>query len=152
MKLLCTLIIFSFCICTANAQISNPNYDAELAQKAGADDYGMKKYVLVILKTGNIDSTDKHFIDSCFSAHMANIQQMAKNGKLVVAGPMAENDRHYEGIFILNAADMDEAHKLLQGDAAINEHLLEAELFTWYGSAALPFYLDEHDKIWKVGF
>lgn len=152
MKCLYSIFICTFCFCAAKAQNSNPNYDADLAQKAGADDYGMKKYVLVILKTGSNLTTDKKFIDSCFQAHMANIGRMADEGKLVVAGPMAENDHQYEGIFILNAADMDEAHKLLQHDAAVNEHLLEAELFTWYGSAALPFYLDEHDKIWKVGF
>lgn len=34
------------------AQQKNPIYDSVLAAKLGADDYGMKKYVLVILQTG----------------------------------------------------------------------------------------------------
>ena len=34
------------------ANISNPNYNKVLANKLNADDYGMKSYILVILKTG----------------------------------------------------------------------------------------------------
>ncbi len=39
-------------------QSENPDYDSELAKKLGADDYGMKMYVLVILKTGGNNTTD----------------------------------------------------------------------------------------------
>ncbi|MBN2395104.1 MAG: hypothetical protein JXC36_01425, partial [Candidatus Atribacteria bacterium] len=35
-----------------DSTISNPNYDKSLADKLGGDDYGMKSYFLVILKTG----------------------------------------------------------------------------------------------------
>jgi len=38
---------------------------------------------------------------------------------------------------------------LLETDPAIKEGLLEADLYSWYGSAALPLYLDASDKIWK---
>ncbi|MGB3198004.1 MAG: hypothetical protein WBB17_09795, partial [Saprospiraceae bacterium] len=38
---------------------SNPNFDKALAEKLGGDDYGMKSYYLVILKTGTNTSTDK---------------------------------------------------------------------------------------------
>ncbi len=34
------------------AQTETPVYDSVLARKLGADEYGMKSYVLVILKTG----------------------------------------------------------------------------------------------------
>lgn len=43
----------------------------------------------------------------------------------------------------------EEAKELLQTDPAIREKLLEAELFQWYGSAALPVYLKIHEKIEK---
>lgn len=36
----------------ANAQTINSNYNKALADSSGADDYGMKMYVLVILKSG----------------------------------------------------------------------------------------------------
>lgn len=38
--------------------VQNPNYDAALARKLGADDYGMKRYILVILRTGPSVTTE----------------------------------------------------------------------------------------------
>lgn len=75
-----------------------------------------------------------------------------KEGKMVVAGPMLQNDSGHRGIFILDVESKEEAETLLIQDPAIKEKFLKAELFEWYGSAALPKYLDFSDKIWKVGF
>ena len=44
---------------------------------------------------------------------------------------------------------MEEAIDLLQTDPAIKSGLLAYEIFTWYGSAALPEYLPFSEKIWK---
>lgn len=132
-----------------DSTILNPNYDPELAQKLRADDYGMKSYILVILKTGTNQTTDKEFISDCFRGHMENIKRLVDEGKLVVAGPLGKNDNTYRGIFILNVATIEEAQSLLQTDPAVKEGLLDAELYKWYGSAALPEYLPASDKIWK---
>ncbi|MDD3459312.1 MAG: hypothetical protein PHO74_07540 [Weeksellaceae bacterium] len=43
----------------------------------------------------------------------------------------------------------EEANALLQSDPAIKNGLLDYEIFSWYGSAALPEYLPTSDKIWK---
>jgi len=130
--------------------VLNPNYDSVLAQKLGADDYGMKGYVLVVLKTGTNKTTDKELINTSFRGHMNNIKLLVNEGKLIVAGPLNKNDKTYRGMFILNVADFDEAESLLQADTAIKEGLLDVELYKWYGSAALPEYLKFSDKIWKV--
>jgi len=45
-----------------NDTIANPNYDGELAKELGGDDYGMKSYFLVILKTGANTTADKEQI------------------------------------------------------------------------------------------
>src|SRR5690606_34428702 len=116
----------------------------------GADDYGMKSYVLVMLKTGSNKTTDKVLIADSFRGHMENIGRLVDEGKLIVAGPMGKNDKGYRGIFILNVTSFEEATKLLQSDPAIKEDLLAVELYNWYGSAALPEYLDDSEKIWKV--
>ena len=137
---------------TAIGQKINPVYDSVLAKSLGADDYGMKGYVLVMLKTGSNTTTDKAFIDSCFSGHMANIGRLVETGELVVAGPLGKNDQSYRGIFILNVSTLEKAKELLQTDPAISSKLLDAEVYNWYGSAALPEYLPVSDKIWKVGF
>ena len=131
------------------AQTLNPDYDSTLAKKYGADDYGMKNYVLAILKTGTNTTTDKAFIDSCFSGHMGNILRLVNEGKLIVAGPLGKNDKSYRGIFIFNLSSIDEARKLVETDPAINSGLLDVDLYNWYGSAALPEYLDAAFKVGK---
>lgn len=134
-----------------DSSFENPNYDAALASKLGADDYGMKSFIFVVLKTGSNQTTDKNFISEKFKGHLQNINYLVELDKLIVAGPFGKNDKNYRGIFILqNVAGMEEASELLQTDPAIKAGLLDFELFNWYGSAALPAYLKYSDKIWKV--
>ncbi len=151
-KIMKTIITFCLCLITtyALAQTPNPNYDSTLAKKLGADDYGMKGYVLVMLKTGTNTTATKTEIDSCFRGHMNNINHLVETGDLVVAGPMGKNDKTYRGIFILNVNSIEKAKELLIADPAVNYNILEAEYYIWYGSAALPEYLESSDKIWKV--
>lgn len=139
-------------LCTgfgAFAQADNPDYDADLAKKLGADEYGMKQYILVILKTGPAKIEDKAKMGELFKAHMDNINKLAEAGKLTVAGPFIKNDKGYRGIFILNVKTFEEANALLAGDPTIKEEVFEVEMFQWYGSAALGEYMDAHKKIEK---
>lgn len=128
----------------------NPHYDAALAERLGGDDYGMKSYFFVILKTGTNTTTDSELIGESFKGHMKNIHKLVEEGKLVVAGPLVKNENNYRGIFILNNInDTAAAEALLLTDPAIKNGLLDYEIFTWYGSAALPEYLPFSDKIWR---
>ena len=134
-----------------SASVENPNYDKILADKLGGDDYGMKSYFLVILKTGKNTTTDKELINESFKGHMDNINKLVEEGKLIVAGPLSKNDDSYRGIFILNnIKTVKEAKELLQTDLAIKNQLLDYHIFNWYGSAALPEYLPFSDRIWKM--
>ena len=73
-----------------------------------------------------------------------------RDKKLIVAGPFGKNENNYRGIFILNNVETpDKARELLQTDPAIKAGLLDVELYNWYGSAALPEYLEFSDKVWK---
>lgn len=134
----------------AIAQTANPNYDAELARRLGADDYGMKSYILVLLKTGPTTDVAPAVRDSLFRGHMSNMGVMTEAGQLVVAGPFGRNPHQLRGLFILNMTDMDAATALMQTDPAIKAGLLAAELVPWYGSAALAEYLGAADKVWKT--
>ncbi|GAB3512887.1 hypothetical protein GCM10027442_25030 [Emticicia fontis] len=137
---------------TANAQSTNPKFRQALADSLGADEYGMKMYSLVILKTGTNTTTDKAVLDSLFRGHMTNMGRMESAGKLVVAGPLSKNDKNYRGIFILNAKTPEETKALLETDPAIKAKVLEAEIYPWYGSAALPLYMKHHDEVKKKDF
>jgi len=152
MKQLLLLLVFLSVTLSIQAQKTNPKYDADLAKKVGADDYGMKSYIFVILKTGTNTSTNKIEVDKAFAGHMTNMNTMVEAGKLVVAGPIGENDKNYRGIFILNESDMEKAKILLATDPAIKAKFLDYDIFPWYGSAALSEYLEASDKVWKVGF
>lgn len=59
---------------------TNPNYNKELADKLGGDDYGMKSYFFVILKTGTNTTTDKEFISESFRGHLDNINRLVEEG------------------------------------------------------------------------
>lgn len=151
------LLLFAFlitAIISVNAQEKKTKipYDEALAKKLGADNYGMKMYVLVILKSGANTTETKAKTDSLFAGHMTNMGKMVEMQKLVVAGPMGKNDKNYRGIFILNTKSIEEAKQLLESDPAIKARLLEPELYNWYGSAALSEYLPFHDKIQKSSF
>lgn len=132
-----------------NAQETNKNYDEKLAKELKADEYGMKTYVLAILKTGTEKSLSKAKQDSIFRGHMVNIGKLVTDGKLVVAGPLGKNDKNYRGIFILDVPTIEEARKLVDTDPAIQSKLLDADLIIWYGSAALKETLKIHSKIEK---
>ncbi len=99
---------------------TNPNYDRKLAGKLGGDDYGMKQYFWVILKTGSNTTTVREFIEECFRGHMDNINRLAEEGTLIVAGPLGKNENNYRGIFILDKINsIDDAKELLQTDPAL---------------------------------
>ncbi|MBL7788397.1 MAG: hypothetical protein JNL75_01030 [Chitinophagales bacterium] len=133
-----------------DSSIKNKNYDAELAEKLGADELGMRSYFLVILKTGSNTTTDKDIVQNSFRGHMDNIQRLVKEGKLIIAGPfLAKNANNYRGIFILNTKTIEETESLLQSDPAIKNKIFDVEIYPWYGSAALPEYLPAADKLWK---
>lgn len=152
MKHYIIVLVLVICGLSLGAQTNTQTYDSVLAKKLGADDYGMKTYVLVILKTGpnKIEAGTER--DKLFVGHMTNINKLADEGKLVIAGPMGKNEKNYEGIFILNVKTIEAARELLKGDPAINEKVLDTELFIWYGSAAIIEYLKVAKSIEKKQF
>ena len=133
----------------AQDQKINPIYNKGLADSLGADEYGMKSYVFVILKTGNDTITNKEIRSSLFKGHMDNINSLAKEGLLYVAGPFEKNNLEYRGLFILNVKTVAEAKRLCDSDPAIKAGIFEVILLPWYGSAALGTYLEVADQISK---
>ncbi len=144
------LLIFLLLISPFLGLSQNSNYDKQLADSLGADDYGMKSYSLVMLKTGGGSREDKAKVDSLFRGHLDNIGKLAEAGEIIVAGPLAENSNDYRGIFIFDEPDKAKVAELLQTDPAIKADLLAYDIYNWYGSAALPVYLETHSKIEKI--
>ena len=150
MRTMVLMAFFLLLIVPAKAQLEQKEYDPALAKSLGADEYGMRWYVMAILKTGSNNLKDSVRRAALFAGHFKNIGRLAEMGKLVVAGPFGKNDKSYRGIFILNVSTLEEAVELLQSDPTIREKVLKADLFKWYGSAALPEYLQWQKKIQKT--
>ena len=126
------------------------SYDAALAKKLGADERGMKTYVLCILKTGPNDAEMKgKERDDIFAGHFANIGRLADEGKLAVAGPFGQNDRSYRGLYIFNVGTIAEAEKLVVLDPAVKAGVFIPELTLWYATAALMETPEIHKKLAK---
>ncbi len=123
-------------------------YDAALAEKLGADDYGMRQYVMAFLKAGpNRDRTEEEARE-LQAAHMANIGRLAEEGKLIVAGPFLDNGE-LRGIYIFDVKTVEEAAELTATDPAIKAGSLVMELHPWYGSAAMMQINEIHGTIAK---
>lgn len=125
-------------------------YDSLYAQKLGADDYGMKTYVMAFLRSGKVSSKDKEESQRLQMEHLKNIVRLAEEGVLVLAGPFMSSDQDIRGIYIFDVATVEDAKKLTETDPAIQAGVLEMELIPWYGSAALVELNSIHKKIQKV--
>jgi uncharacterized protein YciI len=126
-------------------------YDPELARSVGADENGMKRYVLVILKTGPNRVPAGPERDEMFKGHFANMNRLSAEGKLVLAGPFDDADG-WRGLFIFAVSDIDEAKRITATDPVIIKGEMVAEYHKYYGSAALMLVKDAHEKIAKKRF
>jgi len=132
-------------------QDNRPAYDSLLAAKLGADNYGMKNYTFVILQTGDSVISDAERRAKLFQGHFDNIRQLSEAGNLIVAGPFGRNELSYRGLFILNTNSAEQAMEWMMNDPTIRSGIFKPILIPWYGSAALPVYLETHKKIEKTG-
>ncbi|MBR7799783.1 YciI family protein [Undibacterium fentianense] len=114
----------------------NPKYDAETAKSLGADQRGMRHYVLVILKTGPNKNPAGKERDDMFAGHFANMKRLAAAGKLALAGPF-DGAEGWRGLFIFAVKDIEEARLLTATDPVITKGEMVAEYHPWYGSAAV---------------
>jgi uncharacterized protein YciI len=151
-----TLLIYSISGC-AEASVQMPDepiveqatgYEAVLAKKLGADAYGMQTYIVAFLKRGANRSQDSTEAAQLQRAHLDNIQKLARDGKLLIAGPFMD-DQEIRGIYIFDVRTIEEAEALTATDPAIKAGRLLMELHPWYGPAALPLLNDMHERVRK---
>lgn len=150
------IFVFSICIFgqtekSKDSAKTTQTYDAELAEKVGADEYGMKQFVFVVLKTGKKKITDVELIKELQTGHMKNISRLAEEGKLVLAGPFIEGGE-MRGLYVFNVKTIAEAEELVKTDPAIRDGLFDVEFTRWYGSAALMNLNEMHKKVQKKSF
>jgi uncharacterized protein YciI len=91
----------------------------------------MKRYWLVLLKKGPNRNQDSISAEKIQAGHMANINRLAKEGKLVMAGPMGI-DGDLRGIFLMNCKDSAEVAEFVNTDTAVMTGRLIMEYYPWW--------------------
>jgi uncharacterized protein YciI len=132
----------------ADPATTAPAYDAQLAKSLGADERGMRQYVLVILKTGPNKMAAGAARTEMFKGHFANMGKLAGEKKLVLAGPL-DGKEGRRGIFVFNTPDIEAAKAWVATDPVIVNGEMVAEYHQFYGSAALMMVNEVHGKIEK---
>ncbi len=101
-------------------------------------------YVLVLLKTGPNTSASKEESQKLFLGHFANMQRLASEKKLLVAGPFAEpkRDPDLRGLFVIDEAAVNEAERLASTDPTIVAGVMRLESHPLRTDAPLRAYLD----------
>jgi len=150
---LVSIMLLANCSSNENqpALMSSSSFDSLKAAEFGADDYGMRKYVIAFLKRGPNRDLPADQAAELQRAHLENIGKMADAGKLALAGPFFGNG-DLRGLYFFNVESLEEAEELTRTDPAIQAGSLELELMEWYGSAALMAVNDIHTSIAKTPF
>jgi uncharacterized protein len=134
--LFCTLLLIPLLTFARTVNVTNSE-----RPELHADGTGMKKYVLVLLKTGTNRSTDRVYRNNLFASHLSMINQLVSLKKIVVTGPLKLNGYAYRSILVLDVNTVEEAKKQLADDPAIDQDMFATEFYLFEGPATLPAYL-----------
>lgn len=139
MRYLIVLILLAF-LCACNSSTSGNHQTADHSDTTGSQDkdtdrkYGdMKQYWLVFLLKGENRTHDSIRAARIQEAHLANIDRLANEGVIIMAGPMGHKPaRDLRGIFIMDAKDSATAASYINTDSAIITGRLRFEIHPWW--------------------
>ncbi|MFY9550260.1 MAG: YciI family protein [Thermoanaerobaculia bacterium] len=107
---------------------------AALALPEGPGGFEMATYQVGFLKRGPAwTPADTPELQELQKAHLAHIGKMAETGKLLVAGPFAD-DGDLRGMFIFRTDTLEEAKALAEQDPAVKAGRLVIEWHPWYAA------------------
>jgi len=107
------------------------SHAGSVADRSPSDTPRMKQYWLVHLLRGANRTHDKATAARIQAAHIANIERLAREGYIVMAGPMGY-DSDLRGIFIMNAKDSASVAQLVMQDSAVITGRLRFEIHPWW--------------------
>lgn len=97
------------------------------------------EYTFVQLKTGSHTPASKEESQQIFGGHFANMQRLAREGALLLAGPYGQNksDPALRGVFVLATADRAQATKWAASDPGFQAGVFRFEFAAMATTAAL---------------
>lgn len=105
----------------------------EFSYAEGDTTYTMKRYVFMMLDSGETKSKDSIESAKFQEMHMAHLNKLAEDGKLIVAGPFEGGGEH-RGLLIFDVETLDEALKLEGEDPSVKSGRLKMNAFYWWGA------------------
>jgi uncharacterized protein YciI len=97
----------------------------------------MRYYVMAILEKGPKWSKEvTPESQTLGKGHMENIGRLAKEGKLILAGPLADAG-DAAGIFVFDTDSIEEARKWCDSDPAIHAGRFQVKLWKWYSAKGI---------------
>ncbi len=135
------MIRFLFILCfsclsslvmTQNVTIDSLGFETFTYQE-GDTTYVMKKYFMAFLKEGPTRDQNEAEAILIQSGHLAHMDKLAKEGKINIAGPFAD-DGEIKGMVIYSVPSLEEAHRLTSMDPAVKAGRLLIELHPFWAA------------------
>ena len=114
-----------------SADYNQPNGASVLASKQETKTEDMKQYWMVMLYKGANRMHSESDAEKIQQAHLANINWLAENGTIIMAGPMGY-DKDLRGLFIMDGKDSAQIAGYIKSDSAIITGRLRFEIHPWW--------------------
>lgn len=124
--LLFCLAVFAFAVAAQDQR--------EFSYTEGDTTYTMKRYVFMLLNSGETKSSNDEEAAKFQELHMAHLGKLAESGKLIVAGPFDGDKGNHRGLLIFDVETVEEALKLEGEDPMVKTDRLRMEVFYWWGA------------------
>jgi uncharacterized protein YciI len=98
--------------------------------------YTMRIYVLGFLRTGLNHSSNEKEKDELQRAHLANITRLAKEEKIILAGPFLGGG-DLRGLFLFDTESVEEAEAWSATDPAVQAGIFRVGLHPWYSAKGI---------------
>ncbi len=105
-------------------------------------------YFLFLHTNPDREALSRPEVDSIQSLHLENIGNLAREGKLLVAGPFEGGG----GIFILNTKDYEEAEEWVLSDPAVRARRFRLELLPWKDVQGEPCLASQDASMVKYSY
>jgi hypothetical protein len=127
-RLVCCLA-FLGCAHLARAEDASPSSTPHATTPSEFDSF----IVVLLVRPANPPELPKAELDQLQEKHLANINRLAEEGKLLKAGPFDDySGRNVRGMFILKTDSLEQARAWVGTDPTIKAGRLVAEYLKWY--------------------